>query len=160
MNPAQAFKTPVSLSPTPILPTKAVKLPVVPIITDTNPDNKYMETYAKCGELPYIQQYTSTGFAGAISKVLWSPGCRFVAWSATIKNSFGLWRVSPDEGLFIFDLKTKKITRIYTPKSEADSVVFKKWQDDNHLVFHQDLNNTDNVYNMSTKSFYTLWPIL
>jgi hypothetical protein len=150
VKPAQTFKKSVSLSPTPILTT----IPS-PSLSPT-PDADYLKTYAKCGELPYIQQYTYTGFAGNISKVLWSPGCRFVAWSATIKKSFGSWVVSPGEGLFIYDLKTKKITRIYTPKSETDSVFFKKWLDDDHLIFHQDLNNTDNVYNMSTKTFYNL----
>lgn len=157
MNPGQALKAPVSLLPSPTSSSTPIpSLSPVPVVSDIISNDDYVKTYAKCGELPYLPQYTSTGFAGDISKILWSPGCRFIAWSATIKNSFGSWLVSPDEGLFIYDLKTRKITRIYTPKSESDSVAFKQWQDDTHLIFHMDQNNTDNVYNMSTKSFYNL----
>lgn len=127
--------------------------PSAPVAVDSD---YFKSVYAKCGETPYLPEYSSTRFNGQFSQRLWSPGCRFVAWSATIKNSFGSWQVSPYEGLFLYDLKTKKVTQLYSPSSQSNSVHLLKWLDDDRLIFHRDVNNSDYVYNMSTKSYSLL----
>jgi hypothetical protein len=144
---------PVVSPPTLIAITTATPTPVATGVVLT--DN-YSQVNAKCGQLPLLPDYSETRFRGDYSLRTWSPSCRFIAWSATIKYSFGPWSASPYEGLFIYDLKTKKVTRIYTPQSENDSVVFVKWLSDNELVFHQATNNLNNVYNMFTQTFSQL----
>jgi hypothetical protein len=136
-------KTIVLITPTPTITT----------ITPTpNPDDSYAKTYAKCGELPNLSDYSSTRFSGDYSPKMWSPSCRFIAWSATIKYSFGQWTVSKYEGLFLYDLKTQKTTRLYTPTSESDSVAFLRWLDNTRLIFHKSADNIDYIYNVTDQT--------
>lgn len=144
-----SFSTPTPISTLSPSPTTVHAYP------SASPEN-YAATYAKCGEIPNLPDYSSTRFRGEYSLKTWSPSCRFIAWSATIKYSFGPWTVSPYEGLFIYDLKTQKTTRLYTPQSESDSVVFNRWLDDTHLSFHQNLDSTDHVYNLTTQTSSSL----
>lgn len=133
-----------TLTPT---PTPTPILTPTPII-----ENNYARIYAKCGELPNLSDYSSARFRGNYSQKMWSPSCRFIAWSATMEYSFGKWSVSKYEGLFLYDLKTQKTSRIYTPQSESDSVVFKNWLSDTTFLFHQNIDNTDRIYDVTTQS--------
>jgi hypothetical protein len=152
-NPPTGGPTPVSSAIPSIAEPTVSNKPTWPTPTT---DPEYAKTYAKCGELPLLPDYSPTRFRGEYSPKMWSPGCRFIGWSATIKNSFGPWALSPYEGLFIYDLKTKVVTRIYTPASETDTVRFIKWRDDTHLIFHLDLISSDYLYNMSIKTYSRL----
>lgn len=130
--------------------------PVVSVTPTPRLDPDYASTYAKCGELPNLSDYSPLRFPGEYSAKMWSPSCRFIAWSATIKYSFGSWSASKYEGLFLYDLKTQKTSRLYVPTSESDFVVFKNWQDDTHFVFRRNDDASDYLYNLSSKSFAKL----
>lgn len=131
---------------------------VITVSTPTPvPENKdandyYAKIYAKCGEVPNLPDYSPTRFRGSYSPKLWSPTCRFIAWSATIDYSFGKWSASKYEGLFLYDLKTQKVTRIYTPKSQADTVYLKRWSTDTTFVFHKLIDDTDYIYDVPSQS--------
>ncbi len=136
------------------LPTLSIPVltPTPTVVASSNQNNDYAYTYAKCGEIPNLSEYSLLRFPGEYSLKMWSPNCRFIAWSATIKYSFGQWSASKYEGLFLYDPKTKKTTRLYTPTSENDVVSLQNWQDDVHLIFHKNLENADFIYNLSGKT--------
>jgi hypothetical protein len=112
----------------------------------------YLQTYAKCGELPILPEYSSNTFSGDYSIRTWSPSCLYISWSATIKTASSETSISPYEGLFLYDTKTQKVTRLYTPQSNSDTVIFKKWQTDTTFIFHKNIDNSDYLYNVSTQS--------
>lgn len=146
--PTQSISSPTNsvISPTPSLAIT----PTIVVVDD------YLKTYAKCGEIPLLSEYSSTRFKGEYSPKTWSPTCRFIVWSATIKYSFGKWTASSYEGLFLYDLKTQKVIRLYTPQSESDIVTFKNWLSDTTFLFHQDLDNSDYLYDVTTQSINKL----
>lgn len=135
--------TPVLATPTPTS---------IPIPDNKDVNDYYAKIYAKCGEVPNLPDYSSTRFRGSYSLKLWSPTCRFIAWSATIDYSFGKWSVSKYEGLFLYDLKTQKVTRVYTPQSQADVVSLKKWSTDTTFVFYKSIDSTDYIYDVPSQS--------
>jgi hypothetical protein len=130
-----------------LLPSPTLTLTPTPTI-----ESNYTKTYAKCGELPNLSDYSSARFRGDYSLKMWSPSCRFIAWSATMEYSFGQWSASKYEGLFLYDLKTQKTTRIYIPKTKSDSVVFKSWLTNTTFIFHQNIDNTDRIYDVTNQS--------
>jgi hypothetical protein len=143
------------------VPTQSISTPTNPVTTLTPSPaptptiiviNDYLKTYAKCGEIPLLPDYSFTRFPGEYSIRTWSPTCRFIVWSATIKYSFGKWTASPYEGLFLYDIKTQKTSRLYTPQSESDIVVFKNWRSDTTFIFHKDFDSSDYLYDLSTQS--------
>jgi hypothetical protein len=156
-SPVSSFSQNNFVSPTIINgPTSSPTPYIVPTINNSQSNNSYLETYAKCGEIPLLSDYSSTRFPGDYSLRTWSPTCRFIAWSATIKYSFGQWSASQYEGLFLYDVKTQKTTRLYTPASAADIVTFKNWVSDTTFIFHKSLDNSDYLYDVPTQSINKL----
>lgn len=151
IHPLSVISLPVPTSS--ITPVTTFSPPTPTIIDSSDIDENYAKVYARCGELPNLSDYSPNRFKGNYSPKMWSPSCRFIAWSATIQYSFGKWSVSKYEGLFLYDLKTQKTSRLYTPTSESDSVVFLHWQDDTHFIFRKSIDNTDYIYDVTNQTF-------
>jgi|SRR3989344_7337899 len=100
----------------------------------------------RCGAIPSEDLKIDDDKFRILNGPDWAPDCRHIAWS--------LWQSGtsvplddpaaeslfnkgpyPHEGIYLYSDATKQIRKIYSPKQRGDTVVFKKWNDRNTIIF-------------------------
>ncbi|HEX8923262.1 MAG TPA: hypothetical protein VF828_00830 [Patescibacteria group bacterium] len=120
-----------------------------PAVAFSSADKQKVALFQKCGNPPEIDQYISaiSNFA-VTSELLWSPDCRFLAWStynrspSVVAGDYGSKPSSP-QGIFVFDIGATRVVQLYNPGPSADSYELQKWQDAQHLVVGKNSTSFD-----------------
>ena len=123
------------------------------------------DVIARCGDAPIIEPYRISISSQTQLGAGWAPNCRNIAWSSTRSNLAVGWYSDEDyqettitpppfkpekfEGIFVYNICSQKIDRIYTPDTE-DGFYFDKWLDNVSFLYHTP--NQAYVYNLLDNS--------
>jgi hypothetical protein len=95
---------------------------------------------SRCGDmLSYSDLNITADHFTRVIGPFWSPDCRHIVWSVWQSGPMGIEYKGPYsyEGLFLYDDRTKKIQKIYTPNS-GETVEIKEWKDNGTVIFSKD----------------------
>lgn len=124
-----------------------------------------LDQISRCGDIPIMDDYFLYSNSFIKSNVGWSPDCRHIAWSSFSLPFTGGWLGEEDfepqneptptftpknyEGIFVYNDCTKKIIKIFIPKTET-AYNFGKWLD--NYSFTYEINNQQYLYSLVDSS--------
>ena len=129
-----------------------------------------IELQERCGDFPDIKQLsTLSNSKTSASEAKWSPDCKYVLWFQAFFPMVGGWyednyeinKPKPtntptpfvaknNEGIFLLNISSGKIERIYVPKKE-EFIGNIKWIDNNQLLFSAD--ESEFIYSIIDKKY-------
>lgn len=125
---------------------------VVVKYAEETPENRII----RCGFIPEDLSTNQDHFS-VVSGPDWSPDCRYIAWGFWQSGTSWLgddtqlvWERKLDqrEGLYLYNDRTGRTRKIYSPKELDESVTFNKWVDSNSIEFSA--NRIEHIYDIAS----------
>ena len=146
----------IGVKQTPSLPIKTNSTTIIKKVKiyPTDSPKKLVE---RCGEYPSDLDIDDNKF-NVVSGPLWSPDCRHITWSIWISGTScpdcpSVTNISLQEGIYLYDYNSKKISKIYTPKRINETPTINYWQNRNELnVTIKDKNYIIDITDNTIKS--------
>ena len=122
---------------TTIQPTQSEK------IVQVTPEETQEDLIRRCGSFDGSKFSINKEHFDAITGPMWAPDCRHAAW-ANWESGTGVMsetpiyftrKISPREGLYVYDDHTGRVKRVYTPRQLDENTQLLHWEDSDVIIF-------------------------